>query len=61
MVFDLPGTFSTGKAALDMMSGKMTPIGRIRLPARRTSMRRTKDILRLRFESGLGLRQIART
>lgn len=31
MVFDFPGTFSTGKAALDMMSGKMTPIGRIQI------------------------------
>jgi DNA-binding CsgD family transcriptional regulator len=48
-------------AALDITSGKMTSRGRIGLPARRTSMRRTKEILRLRFESGLGLRQIARS
>jgi transposase len=61
MVFDFPGTFPTGKAALDITSGKMISQGRIRLPARRTSMRRTKDILRLRFELGLGLRQIARS
>ena len=31
------------------------------MPASRTSMRRTKEILRLRFEFGLSLRQIARS
>jgi hypothetical protein len=32
-----------------------------RLPARRLSVRKTKEVLRLRFEVGLGLRQIARS
>src|SRR5208283_4280030 len=32
-----------------------------RVPARRKSMRKTKEVLRLRFELGLGQRQIARS
>src|ERR1700722_14707144 len=31
------------------------------LPTRRLSMRKTKEVLRLKFELGLGLRQIARS
>src|ERR1700722_15971627 len=31
------------------------------LPRRRLSMRKTKEVLRLKFELGLGLRQIARS
>src|ERR1039457_6601720 len=31
-----------------------------RMPARRKSMRKVKEVLRLRFELGLGQRQIAR-
>jgi hypothetical protein len=32
-----------------------------RVPARRKSMRKVKEVLRLRFELGLGQRQIARS
>ena len=32
-----------------------------RMPTRRKSMRKTKEVLRLRFELGLGQRQIARS
>src|ERR1700752_3578235 len=32
-----------------------------RLPARRSSMRKVKEVLRLRFELGFGQRQIARS
>src|SRR4051812_27621477 len=35
--------------------------GGIKLPARRLSMRRIKEVLRLRYELGLGQRQIARS
>ena len=35
--------------------------GSIRVPAERLSMRKIKEILRLRFELGLGNRQIARS
>jgi hypothetical protein len=35
--------------------------GRISLPARRLSVRKIKEVLRLRFELGLGLRAIARS
>ena len=31
------------------------------MPTRRKSMRKTKEVLRLRFELGLGQRQIARS
>src|SRR5262249_8675862 len=34
--------------------------GRDRVPTRRLSMRKTKEVLRLRFELGLGQREIAR-
>src|SRR5215469_8073134 len=35
--------------------------GRVSLPARRLSVRKIKEVLRLKFEVGLGLRQIARS
>src|ERR1035438_5768597 len=43
------------------MARSLPPKGRITLPGRRLSMRKTKEVLRLRFEVGLGLRQIARS
>ena len=35
--------------------------GRISLPARRLSLRKIKEVLRLKFEVGLGLQQTARS
>src|SRR5215510_372757 len=44
------------------MAGRASPSkGRISLPARRLSVRKIKEVLRLKFEVGLGLRQIARS
>src|ERR1035438_247181 len=43
------------------MARSLPPKGRITLPGRRLSRRKTKEVLRLRFEVGLGLRQIARS
>src|SRR5436190_17576738 len=43
------------------MARSLPPTGRISLPARRLSVRKIKEVLRLRFEVGLGLRQIARS
>src|SRR5258708_23227893 len=43
------------------MAGSLPSKGRISLPARRLSVRKIKEVLRLRFEVGLGLRQIARS
>src|SRR6201996_5542944 len=48
--------------ALDnTMAGILPSKGRISLPARRLSVRKIKEVLRLKFEVGLGLRQIARS
>src|SRR5262249_48599529 len=48
--------------ALDnTMAGSLPSKGRISLPARRLSVRKIKEVLRLKFEVGLGLRQIARS
>jgi hypothetical protein len=38
-----------------------SPEGRVNLPARRLSVRKIKEVLRLKFAAGLGLRQIARS
>src|SRR5260370_37556452 len=43
------------------MAGSLPSKGRISLPARRLSVRKIKEVLRLKFEVGLGLRQIARS
>jgi hypothetical protein len=43
------------------MAGSLPKKGRVALPARRLSVRKTKEVLRLRFEVGLGLQQIARS
>src|SRR5215467_1584501 len=43
------------------MAGSLPSKGRISLPARRLSMRKIKEVLRLKFEVGLGLRAIARS
>src|ERR1041385_829027 len=43
------------------MAGSLPSKGRISLPARRLSVRKIKEVLRLKFDVGLGLRQIARS
>src|SRR5579863_9066152 len=43
------------------MAGSLPSKGRISLPARRLSMRKIKEVLRLKFDVGLGLRAIARS
>jgi len=43
------------------MAGSLPSKGRVSLPARRLSVRKIKEVLRLKFEVGLGLRQIARS
>src|ERR1700744_2136743 len=43
------------------MAGSLPSKGRISLPARRLSVRKIREVLRLKFEVGLGLRQIARS
>src|ERR1700730_10575313 len=43
------------------MAGSLPSKGRISLPARRLSVRKIKEVLRLKLEVGLGLRQIARS
>jgi hypothetical protein len=43
------------------MAGSLPSKGRISLPARRLSVRKIKEVLRLKFEVGLGLRAIARS
>src|SRR5215472_9410936 len=43
------------------MAGSLPSKGRISLPARRLSVRKIKEVLRLKYEVGLGLRQIARS
>src|ERR1041384_756455 len=43
------------------MASSLPSKGRISLPARRLSVRKIKEVLRLKFEVGLGLRQIARS
>src|ERR1700731_1050783 len=43
------------------MASSLPRKGRISLPARRLSVREIKEVLRLKFEVGLGLRQIARS
>ena len=50
-------------AALDNTTAAMpaSQKGRQVLPTKRLSMRRIKEVLRLRFEAGLGHRQIARS
>lgn len=66
MVIDLErNAFHGGGSAvaLDNNTGKVSlpTKGRIGLPNRRLSMRKIKDVLRLRYELGLGQRQIARS
>ena len=49
--------------ALDITEGKLFlrfDLGRDSVPTRRLSMRKIKEVLRLRFELGLGQRAIAR-
>lgn len=56
--------YSTGgEAALDIKHGDLLlfETRESRLPARRMSMRKLKDVLRLRFELRLSHRQIARS
>jgi hypothetical protein len=43
------------------MAGSLPSKGRISLPVRRLSVRKIKEVLRLKFEVGLGLRAIARS
>src|SRR6185295_8097410 len=43
------------------MAGSLPSKGRISLPARRLSVRKIKEVLRLKFGVGLGLRQIRRS
>src|SRR5581483_12022889 len=43
------------------MAGSLPSKGRISLPARRLSVRKIKEVLRLKFSVGLGLRAIARS
>src|SRR5271154_6794476 len=51
-----------GTAALDIITGTMNPSkGRIRVPARRLSMRKLREVLSLRFELNLGYQQIGRS
>jgi len=60
----IPERFPTGaKVALDITEGKLFSegnLGRDSVPTRRLSMRKIKEVLRLRFELGLGQREIAR-
>ena len=50
------------QTALDnTMAGSLPKKGRISLPARRLSVRKIKEVLRLKFSVGLGLRQVARS
>src|SRR5580700_9834833 len=53
---------STEKVALDITEGKLVSEGNLgdSVPTRRSSMRKIKEVLRLRFELGLGQREIAR-
>jgi hypothetical protein len=43
------------------MADSLPSKGRISLPARRLSVGKIKEVLRLKFDVGLGLRQIARS
>src|SRR6516162_8859879 len=56
--------FSTGRATLDITSGKLflrlDLQERWQVPTRRLSMRKVNEVLRLRFELGLEQRAIAR-
>jgi len=53
---------AVGRSDAGQLPGIETPlIKENRVPARRKSMRKTKEVLRLRFELGLGQRQIARS
>src|SRR6201988_242132 len=53
---------STEGMALDITDGKLVSEGNLgdSVPTRRLSMRKIKEVLRLRFELGLGQREIAR-
>src|SRR6201988_3498339 len=53
---------STEGMALDITDGKLVSEGNLgdSVPTRRSSMRKIKEVLRLRFELGLGQREIAR-
>jgi hypothetical protein len=60
---DRPERFPQGEVALDITEGKLFlrfDLGRDSVPTRRLSMRKIKEVLRLRFELGLGQRAIAR-
>ena len=52
---------STGAAALDTIPAQCTFQGRSRVPARRVSMRKLREVMRLRFELHLGYQQIGRS
>ena len=59
----IPECFPQGEVALDITEGKLFSegnLGRDSVPTRRLSMRKIKEVLRLRYELGLGQRQIAR-
>ena len=58
MVFDSSRNDFHRVAALDINAGKRPSKGRA-LPARRMSMRKIKEVLRLRYELKLDQRQIA--
>ena len=50
MLFGLPRNVSHRRAALDIAAGARPSEREESLPARRTSMRKTIDVLRLRYE-----------
>ena len=57
----MPGMFLTGTAALDITMASKPPLKGGSLPARRLSMRKLREVLRLRFELKLGYQQIGRS
>lgn len=62
MAFTIIPESDIEREALDITTGRRCfPKGRIRLPAKRLSMRKIKEVLRLKYELGLGQRQIARS
>ena len=61
MLFGLPRNVFHKRAALDIAAGARPSEREESLPARRTSMRKTKEVLRLRYELKLDQRQIARS
>src|ERR1700744_1238372 len=63
MVIGFSGMFSTGVEGERRWTsrGRLASPREVSLPARRLSMRRIKEVLRLKYELGLGQRQIARS